>query len=283
MTGGGARRRYVHTAHVEQLAARLSARDWAILESVGRCRVLSGSQLERLHFFSLSPHTRSRTRRLVLSRLASGGVIAPLERRIGGINGGSSGLVFSLDTAGRRLMRLRFPDEYEIANRRNRRPWTPGQIFLAHSLQTAELYVALTELSREAPFRLANFQAEPHAWWPDGLGGWLKPDAYLLLQSPTGRTHVWVEIDRATESLPTLRRKLLVYLDFLHRGQLGPNGVMPLVAVVVPDARRLAAVTSVVVRLPEPATQLFVLATGPEAGGRLAALAGSAQNTEGGP
>jgi hypothetical protein len=279
MTGGREARRYVHAAYVESLVSRLSARDFEILESLHHCRVLSGNQLERLHFYTLSSHTRARTRRLVLARLTSWGVIAPLERRIGGINGGSSGLIFSLDTAGQRLLQARFADTNNAA-RRNRRPWTPGQMFVQHSLSVAELYVSLMELSRSCSFALVHFQAEPASWWPDGAGGWLKPDAYLLLETATTRMHFWAEIDRSTESLNTLRRKFMTYLDFLRRGQLGPHEVMPLVVVSVLDVRRRAAVSQVIANLPAPAEQLFVVATAVEAASTLAKLVTGEQQIE---
>lgn len=59
-----------------------------------------------------------------------------------------------------------------------------------------------------------------------------------------------------TESLPTIRRKLRTYLDFLARGGHGPRGVMPRVLVAVPDHNRTAAVRAEVAGLPPPATDL---------------------------
>lgn len=271
MTGRSSSRRYVHGAYVEDLLARLSDRDLAIIESLERCRVLSGAQLERLHFYSLSSKTRSRTRRLVLARLTEWGVIAPLTRTIGGIRGGSSGLVFSLDTAGQRLTNI-LHEADEKSERRVRRPWTPSQLFLQHSLAISELYVSLIESSRTQELSVAVFMAEPNSWWPNGLGGWLKPDAYMVLSGKQVRTHVWAEVDRATESLPTVRQQLTAYLDFWNRGQLGPNEVMPLVAVSVPTTRRMEALRELVKRLPEPAAQLFAVVLAPEASNLLGSL-----------
>jgi hypothetical protein len=67
-----------------------------------------------------------------------------------------------------------------------------------------------------------------------------------------------VEVDLATESLPTLRRKLLSYLDVVERGQLGPANLVPRVLVSCISPARTEAVRSVIARLPEPATDLFV-------------------------
>ena len=42
--------------------------------------------------------------------------------------------------------------------------------------------------------RLGGFDAEPAAWWPNGLGGWLKPDAYVRLASGNFVDHWWIEV-----------------------------------------------------------------------------------------
>ena len=78
-----------------------------------------------------------------------------------------------------------------------------------------------------------------------------------MLDGPHGRDHWWVEADLATESLPTIRRKLLNYLSFLERGQLGPGGVVPRVLVVTITPARRDAIREVIDHLPAPAGQLF--------------------------
>ncbi|MCA1704568.1 MAG: replication-relaxation family protein, partial [Actinobacteria bacterium] len=114
---------------------------------------------------------------------------------------------------------------------RVRRPAQVGERFLAHALAVSELYVTVTTGTAVAGMELEAFDTEPASWWPDGLGGWLKPDAYLVLDTHGARWHLWAEVDRATESLPTIRRKLDSYMEFYQRGCLGPNGVMPRVLV----------------------------------------------------
>lgn len=272
MTAPGLPRRYVNSAQLDKLLSELSERDWRIIEDVWHCRVLSGGQITRLHFFNISDLTRERTRRLVLARLVASGVLTPLDRRIGGIRGGSAGSAFVLDVAGQRLTRLRWPD-VAAAEQRARRPWTPGQLFMSHALAVSEAYVSLVELSRSADFSVKAFTAEPMAWWPNGNGGYLKPDAYIKLATAQFSFHWWLEIDRATESLPTLRRKLVAYLEFVNRGQLGPNGIIPRVMVSVPDERRRLAVRSIVEDLPEPASALFTVTTFDDAAQQLRGLA----------
>lgn len=194
----------------------------------------------------------------VLKRLVDARVLIPLERRIGTAQRGSGKLCFALDSTGLRLVRLR--SNATSANVPVRRPRVPGERFVAHTLAVSELYVSLVERSRIERFELDDFQAEPMAWIHDGLGGWLKPDAFAKLHYGTVHDYWWLEADLATESLPTLRTKLITYLDFVARGQFGPDGIVPRVLIGVPNKKRLAAVQRVVDALPTPAVYMFRVA-----------------------
>jgi hypothetical protein len=250
--------RRVGMPYLERLAQTLSARDWAIIASVHRLRLASGLQLERLHFNTLTDHSRSVMRWRVLKRLSDSRVLIPLERRIGTAQRGAARLCYGLDTAGQHLVRLRA--NLESPESLPRRPRLPGERFMAHTLAVSELYVTLAELSRSGRFEVADFQAEAVAYWPDGRGGWMKPDAWVKLRGANATDYWWYE-DLATESLPTIRAKLLVYLDFVSRGQLGPEGIVPRVLIGVPNGMRQAAIESVLRHLPEPAEAMFLVAT----------------------
>jgi hypothetical protein len=257
---GGRPVQRVRQRHVDWLLDRLTGRDWQILEFLRRTRVLTGSQLERLVFVDLAGRSRSVVRWRVLKRLVDWRVLVMLPRRVGGR--GSSGAAYVLDTAGVALLRLheRVPDEV-----RPRRPSAPGERFLRHALGVSELYARLVEAARIEGFTLDDFQAEPAAWLPDGLGGWLKPDAFLSVSEANVADDWWTEIDLATEHLPTVRRKIETYLDFFQRGQLGPNGTMPRVLFVVPDDQRQQVVQALLERLPTPANTLVHVVTASEA------------------
>jgi hypothetical protein len=243
-------------AGLERLLADLGDRDRAILADLERVRVLTGAQLTRLRFTDLSPFTRERTRRRVLARLAAVGLAAALDRRVGGVRAGSSGLVYTLGAAGQRALPLLGSATRAEPPGRARRPWTPGRLFLAHCLDVSELYVQLREQEPNGTLTLAAFDTEPDTWHPTVYGGHLKPDAYVVVHNGQVEDSYWIEVDRATESLPTLRRKLLAYADFALSGQLGPGDVMPRVLVTVPHEKRLTAVQELITDLPEPATQL---------------------------
>jgi hypothetical protein len=244
----------IRLSHVEQITERLSRRDKDIIDDIHRLRLVTGAQLERLHFADLSPASRGRTRRRVLHRLVSWRVLATLPRRVGGVRAGSKGLVYHLDTAGAWLLRLR-----ALAHGQNapRRPAIPSAGLTAHILAVSELYVQLVERARTGAFQVATFQAEPTCWWPDDLGGQLKPDAYAVLAAHAYRDAWWIEADRGTEHRPALQRKLMSYLDFAHRGGIGPAGVLPRILITTPTPARRTAIAEMITGLPPPAEQLF--------------------------
>lgn len=252
-------------AAVERAVQQLGERDRAILLDLARVRVLTGNQLTRLHFHNLSPKTQDRTRRNVLSRLNSLGLVTTLERPIGGIRSGSSGLIYALDSGGQRALPIVFADAKIDPPNRPRKPWTPSQLFLLHSLSVSELYVQLVEAGRENRLGLLEFRGEPASWFPNGVGGFIKPDAFAVVQFGEVEDTWAIEVDRARESLPTLRRQLLAYVDFAQSGQEGPNGITPRVLVTVPHERRLVAIHGLVRSLPEPAGQLLSVALFSEA------------------
>lgn len=248
--------RRVTGAAVARIAACLGERDRAILDDVARVRVLTGRQVERLHFADLAGRHRDRTRRRVLERLVGLQLLTPLERRIGGVRAGSAGLVFSLGPAGQRLLAV----EEDGAGGRIRRPGTPTARFMIHNLAVAELYVGLVEASRSHTLTLVDYRAEPACWWRDSEGEWIKPDAYAVVSAGNVEDSWAIEVDQATESLPTLRRKLMVYLRLVATEERGPDsGQLPRVLVTVPDERRLNAVRELVRSLPEPADGLFAV------------------------
>jgi hypothetical protein len=209
----------VRSGHVQWVADRLSARDWAIIETVNRLGLATGQQLERCHFADLA-EGRSRTvsRSRALARLVRWRVIVALPRRVGGPRQGSSVAAFALDRTGVRLLRQRSGTNN---TRRVRRPGIPGERFIRHVLAVADLYTGLVEADRAGALILRKFQAEPR--WPDGVGGSLSPDGFVMVSDCRVDHLWWIEVDLATESLPTIRRKLRTYLDFLARGGRGPR------------------------------------------------------------
>jgi hypothetical protein len=221
-----------------------------VVETINTLRVVSGDQLERLCFAGLeSGRSRTAVRSRVLGRLVRWRVLVPVGRRVGGEAKGSTVQVFALDSAGQRLLTRR---QLASAERvRVRRPGPPGPYALRHLLAVSELYTELVEQSRAGDGTVAAFQAEPGAHWPNGIGGWMKPDAYVVLERHVARDHWWVEVDMATESLPVVRSKLQAYVDFRARGESGPDEMMPWVLVSTVTERRRDAIQALLRRMPE--------------------------------
>jgi hypothetical protein len=235
----------------------LSSRDQAVLADLRRVRLLTGRQLERLHFADLATaNARGSARRRSLGRLVSLKLVTTLPRRVGGERAGSAGLVYTLDSAGQRLVAHLAMSAHPGMRRRVRRPWPVGWLFVAHTLDVAELYVRLREGDRHGLWRLIGFDAEPASWHRSPVGP-LKPDAYATVETEGWEQHWWIEVDRGTESLPAIRRKLTAYLEAVRAGDQGPAGVVPVVLVTTATEQRAAQVTTLIGSLPDPATQLI--------------------------
>lgn len=228
-------------------SSSLCGRDKAILNDLACVRLLTGRQIERLHFMNVrAGNSRATARRRTLGRLVSHGLVLTLPRRVGGVRAGSAGNVYTLDGPGRRLLGLTG----------QRRPWPIGWAFARHTLDVAELYVRLRERAATTGERLLSYQTEPGCWVHVG-GEQLKPDAYAIYEAGDWERHDWIEVDRGTESLPTLQRKLAKYLAAAESGDRAGLVVVPQVLITVPDERREEAVEALIAALPEPASDLI--------------------------
>ncbi|WP_045877253.1 replication-relaxation family protein [Pseudofrankia sp. DC12] len=257
-------RGYVTTRQVAALAATITPRERELLATLAVVRVATGAQLVRLHLGDVS----ARRARGVLAGMVARRLLGRLPRRVGGVRAGSAGFVYTLDVAGQRLMN---PERT-----RWQRPWPVGTPFLAHSLAVTELYVALREAEAAGLLVVAGFQAEPASWrsFP-GVGGGrmvLKPDGRVTLRLGRYEDTWIVEIDRATESLSTIRRKCETYIRYWQSGREGE--VFPRVLWVVPDEGRRDQLLAALSRLPADTWQLFTVALTGDAVPRLIQGAG---------
>ena len=197
--------RRLSDAHVRSLAADLSERDLAIIETVRKLRMVRATQLERLHFAGLTESSRARRRRDVLSRLSRLQLLQTLERKIGGVRAGSAGHIYTLGLAGQRLHRIQSAE-----TKRVRRSAEPSLMFLDHTLAVAEFY---TEV-HESGLDVLTAEAEPDCWryFFDGTTrDVLKPDLFISVANETHIFDWFVEIDLGTERRPALKRKMERY------------------------------------------------------------------------
>jgi hypothetical protein len=91
------------------------------------------------------------------------------------------------------------------------RPWRPGVAQIEHTVAIGEVLVALTRAGFAAPITVTGWQgeAELRAWANPGDPF---PDARVVWETDHGKGVWLVEVDRATESRPAWRRKLVRYL-----------------------------------------------------------------------
>lgn len=162
--------------------------------------------------------------------------------------------VYSLGSAGQKLLSQRANNAEKVSF--VRKSSVPSERFVAHIVAVSELHVQLVEAARRGRLILRQYTTEPKAWWPNGHGGWLKPDAYAVTSNGRIDQLWWIEVDRATESLPAISRKLKTYLDFVNRGGVGPRDTIPRVLVTVPSEERRVAILAVIGRLPPSASEL---------------------------
>jgi hypothetical protein len=185
------------------------------------------------------------------------GVVIRLDRTVGGMQRGSSAQVFGL--SGRGLGVLDVPGPY---GRRRRTVWETKPYFMQHVLGVAEVCVGLTELSRGGTAELLTFDGEPAAWrqFADGIGATvtLKPDAYVRVGVGAFERSAFVELDMASESLPTIERKCLRYLAYWRTTlEQRHHGVFPVVLWLVPTEARQHRVREVTERLTTERVRLF--------------------------
>jgi hypothetical protein len=210
-----------------------------------------------------------------MRRLAELCLVVRLERRVGGIRSGSDGYIYGLSGLGHAVL-----DLGQVVRRRHRRVPETKLAFESHVLAVSELAVCLGEHALAGRCVVEEFRAEPGSWRPfGGLGGGirvLKPDAYVRLGVGEYETTAFIEQDMATESLPTIGRKLNVYVDYWRSGiEQDAHEVFPRVWWLVPNTERLTALQRTVQQLPPHTHDLFTVALTDHAPDLLTQLPGS--------
>lgn len=256
---GRAARRAVR--RLERVDHDLSQRERAVLESLAALRFLSTGQLQRLHFTDhASEGAASRICRRVLKRLCDLGVIEHLQRRMGGIRAGSASFVWRVGPVGDRLLRQ------AAGQGARRRRKEPSLRYLDHCLTIAACYLQLVEAARSGRLELISHQTEPSCWrpylGPQGAAEILKPDLYAVTAEDDYEDSWFIEIDRGSESLPTVLRKCDQYERYRLSGQeQAARGVFPVVLWVVPDEVRRQRLLTGLRQAPRLDRQLFRVTT----------------------
>jgi hypothetical protein len=254
--------RYLTTAALRALEAKLTERDLTALKYVSSLRFVTGFQLTRLCFADTGDLAiDGRAARRALLRLTRLRVLERLPRSVGGVRSGSSGFVYRLGLGGQRLAANRgWQPEW-----RRRRSLTPGSLFLLHTLQVAELHTRLIESERSRRFELLELSAEPSCWRTyDGLGTQrevLKPDSFVRLGLGPYEDSYFIEVDRGTEGSQTIARQLEVYVGYhLSEQEQRRYGVSPRVLWLSETDERASVIAECVQRLPSDERELFQVA-----------------------
>jgi hypothetical protein len=221
---------------------------------------MSARQIQAVHF-PASQHDNelaaTRARQRVLERLYRDRLLTALERRIGGIRAGSAGLVLALGPVGQRVLALDGP---------RRRSHEPGLRFVDHTLGIAQLVVDLHVAGRRGVLELLDCQAEPKCWrefsWLSGRR-LLRPDAFVSVGVQEYVLDWFIEVDRASESVPVILRKCRLYADYYQSGkeQAARGGVFPRVCWIVPDETRAERLRQAIGRDRSLPDRLFVVTT----------------------
>ncbi|MET7483244.1 replication-relaxation family protein [Streptomyces sp. NPDC005538] len=241
---------------IASLLESLSERDLSILESLRVHRALTTILIRRLHFpIESEPRDENNGKShatemaaavatiRVLTRLESHHLITRLQRRIGGVRAGSTGIVWQLGPSGERLLRAQHGDPAR------RRYSEPSPSFIAHTLAAASLAISVQELSRQGKLELLRLEAEPECWRTflsaHGTRQWLKPDLFAITAYGDYEHHWFVEADNATEHAPVIVRKSLQYQQYANAGiHQQEHGLFPSVVWVVPNSKRQDAIRS---------------------------------------
>ena len=249
------------TMGVAKLKRLITERDQAILSSIQQHKFLTTRQIYDLHFWTHASYTsgiRACTR--VLARLRDHQLIYRLERPVGGLGGGSTSYVWGIDAAGDRLLRA---ENGETSKRS--RSFEPTTMFLQHTLAIAATRLELESLARAARLELLAVTTEPRNWRPfitrSGSPDILKPDLHAVTAIGAYEDHWFIEVDRGTESLPTLLRKCHLYQRYKLSGiEQDKTGVFPIVLWLIPTQARRDRLDEAITADPKLDHRLFRIA-----------------------
>ncbi len=216
---------------------RITDRDRAILNAIGRCRILTAKHVEALFFASASGRgTNTSYCQYRLQQLYHRGYLARDEQPQK-LSEGRKPLLYALDRAGARTLA-------ETVNPAAERPSRPGRaaafspLFLDHLLATNDVLIAFTLAARRAGMSISAWADElnlrkRHATdrvTITGPGDRTKdtavvPDGYFTLKVGEKTQHFFLEIDRGTMTgersvwgKKDWARKITGYLAYYHTG-----------------------------------------------------------------
>lgn len=220
-----------------EIELRLSTRDRAILDTLQELRYAKTTQIQRLFFSNFnSDHTAYVMTGRVLRRLQQEGIITQLQYPSGRNRSGFNMAIWHLTEAGNRLLRLGSDPGTRV------RYLEPSPSLLRHTIAVTECYVQIIEICRMAPnLTLKTVCVEPKCWrnYHRDKKISLRPDLYAETISGRFEDHWFIEMDLATEDIPTILEKCSRYEEYYQtRAEQNAEGIFPYVLWIVPDEER---------------------------------------------
>ncbi|MCA9904503.1 MAG: replication-relaxation family protein, partial [Anaerolineae bacterium] len=193
---------------------RLTDRDKDIIEAVYRYRILRQDQIQRLFFGTAAAAQR------VLVRLYDHTF---LERKFLPVYEGRSPTLYVLDKRGAELLRAERGHEDMVwySSSKDLKP-----DFIEHTTAVNDFRISVEVSAARFGLELITWASEgqlksdydrvtiPNAKRPVSL----IPDSYFCLDTPFGRAHFFVEIDRGTETLERFKDKVRAYVNYHSSG-----------------------------------------------------------------
>ena len=221
-----------------ELASQLSRRDRQVLEQVQTHRFLTTAQLQTLVFTEhVNAVAAAKATRQTLARLHSLKLMIRLERRIGGVRAGSAGYIWALGPVGDRIRQLDSGDgiRHRFAE--------PSTTFLEHTLAVADTHLQLITANRAGQLELLQVQTEPGCWRTytsrAGVAVSVRPDLFAITGVGEFEACWFLEVDRATESIPHVLKTAKAYQTYRDTGiEQHRNGTFAKVVWIVPTGAR---------------------------------------------
>ncbi|MEZ4671450.1 MAG: replication-relaxation family protein [Anaerolineae bacterium] len=196
---------------------QLTERDKQVIEAVHLYRVLRQDQIQAL-FFGAS---KAAQRRLI--RLYHHGF---LERLFLPVVAGRSPTFYVLDRKGAELLRSELGyDELHWYNSSK----DLKTDFLEHTIAINDFRIAVTHAAQQEGYRLVIWKSESDlkasydrvaVRVPSGKAHNypIVPDSYFVIETPLGRAHFFIEVDRGTETTDRFKSKIRAYTAYYETG-----------------------------------------------------------------
>jgi hypothetical protein len=149
-----------------------------------------------------------------------------LARHFLPVYAGWSPTLYTLDTRGVEVLRAEYGDDCPLAVGKLR----IGREFLAHTLAVADVRIAVTLACQRLGYKLLIWRGEaamktdydrvsirPSNGTSQQVS--LIPDSYFVVETPQGRAHCFLEVDRGTETRHRFATKILAYQAYVASGQ----------------------------------------------------------------